>query len=599
MRIYAKTFVTATGAFLVALSFLLPLSLAKAQDKLGGDPAGEACIECHRGANPGIYEQWNKSAHGQNGINCYDCHKAEPADKDAFDHHGALISVIVTPKDCARCHQQEVQEFSRSHHAKAGDILASADNVLGEVLGGAAAVTVGCEQCHGSKIEIDEQGKPAAGWPNTGIGRINPDDTLGSCTACHARHGFSKAQARQPEACGKCHLGPDHPQLEVYNESKHGVIFHAKKEEMNLESEKWVAGIDYSVAPTCATCHTSAAPGISVTHDVGERVSWDLRAAISSKKNMVRLDNGKEYDVVEGQPLPKVGDKPEDPKAGGATVTEVLTWEDRRGNMQTVCKACHSNSYIDSHYKNLDDFVALYNDKFAKPISAIMGELSKNGVTTPTAFDDWIEWLWWEIWHHEGRRARTGAAMSGPDYAWWHGIYDVAKHFYMEFLPEMAEIAGEEEASRLETKYLKPIPGHDWYFEAKGETITRGNALATLESQELAKGRLLVEGGISVQEGSFEQKVEASVDKPVDVRVKAQIGADILKGNDITVLVTIDGNTGPLSGTNGSSSWTVDDNGEVVIWNTAIPTNLKGKKVLFQVEVDGIRTSKVLEATIK
>jgi hypothetical protein len=89
------------------------------------------------------------------------------------------------------------------------------------------------------------------------------------------------------------------------------------------------------------------------------------------------------------------------------------------------------------------------------------------------------------------------------------------------------------------------------------------------------------------------------VDKPVDVRVKAQIGADILNGNDIKVLVTIDGNTGPLSGTNGSSSWTVDDNGEVVIWNTAIPTNLKGKKVLFQVEVDGIRTSKVLEATIK
>ena len=34
------------------------------------------------------------------------------------------------------------------------------------------------------------------------------------------------------------------------------------------------------------------------------------------------------------------------------------------------------------------------------------------------------------------------AAMSGPDYAWWHGIYDVSKNFYTEFLPEVKEIAG-------------------------------------------------------------------------------------------------------------------------------------------------------------
>ena len=596
MVIAKKSLIHAMGHFLIALSLLLPLSIAKADSHTGGDPAGEACIECHRAANPGIYAEWNKSDHGQHNVNCYDCHKAEPNDIDAFEHNGALISVIVTPKDCAHCHEQQVKEFDRSHHAKAGDILASADNVLGEVLGGSAAVTVGCEQCHGSKIEIDEQGKPAAGWPNTGIGRLNPDGSIGACTACHARHGFSKAQARQPEACGKCHLGPDHPQLEVYNESKHGIIFHAKKEEMNLKSHKWVAGIDYSVAPTCATCHMSAAPGISTTHDVGERVSWNLRAPISSKKNMVRLDNGKEYDVAEGQPLPEVGEKPDDPKANGGTVTEILTWEDRRGNMQMVCKACHSPSYINAHYDNLDNFVVLYNDKFAKPIAAIMKELSETGTTTPTAFDEWIEWLWWEIWHHEGRRARTGAAMGGPDYAWWHGIYDVAKHFYMDFLPELVEVAGEEEAARLEEKHLKSIEGHDWYFEAKGETVTRGNTLPTLESQALSGDRrLLVEGGISVQGGSFEQKVQVSVSDPVNVRVKAQIDAETI--TDIKVLFTLEGKTAPLLGTNDTSTWTID-NGEVVIWNTDIPANLKGKKILFQVEVNGIRTSQSIEATI-
>jgi hydroxylamine dehydrogenase len=28
-----------------------------------------------------------------------------------------------------------------------------------------------------------------------------------------------------------------------------------------------------------------------------------------------------------------------------------------------------------------------------------------------------------------------GASMSGPDYAWWHGIYEVAKTFYLKNEP--------------------------------------------------------------------------------------------------------------------------------------------------------------------
>ncbi len=59
-----------------------------------------------------------------------------------------------------------------------------------------------------------------ATWPNSGIGRINPDGSEGSCSACHSRHKFSVEQARNPENCGKCHMGTDYPQLEIYQESK-------------------------------------------------------------------------------------------------------------------------------------------------------------------------------------------------------------------------------------------------------------------------------------------------------------------------------------------------------------------------------------------
>jgi len=48
---------------------------------------------------------------------------------------------------------------------------------------------------------------------------------------------------------------------------------------------------------------------------------------------------------------------------------------------------------------------------------------------TPTPFDEKIEWTYYELWHHQGRRARMGTAMMGPDYAQWHGFYEVAKPF--------------------------------------------------------------------------------------------------------------------------------------------------------------------------
>ena len=437
------------------------------QGKDWGDPAGAVCTTCHRETSPGLWQEWNASQHGQRGVNCLDCHKAEENDVDGFNHYGQRISIIVTPKDCSTCHTTEFEQMDGSHHSHGGRILASLDNLLGEVVGGPAAVNVGCRQCHGSKIEIGDDGKPSPGsWPNTGIGRINPDGTEGSCTACHGRHRFSKAQARTPDTCGKCHVGPDHPQIEVYNESKHGIIYRAKVDEMNLESDKWEAGIDYSAAPTCATCHMSRGGGEEPTHHVGDRISWNLRAPISKKINLVKFADGSEKTIVGADAkLPEVG-----AEMDGKKVETVLSWRDRRGKMQAVCTACHSEGMVVGFYKQFDDLVHLYNDKFAEPIKAMMDELKDNGYISAAPFDDKIEWTWWEIWHHEGRRARHGASMSGPDYAWWHGIYDVAKHTYMKFIPELKETVykkdgNEDFAHALLDKYFRPIEGHAWYFE--------------------------------------------------------------------------------------------------------------------------------------
>ncbi|MDF1562288.1 MAG: multiheme c-type cytochrome [Deltaproteobacteria bacterium] len=444
------------GAVLAILFGLLVPAAAQAED---------TCLDCHNKENPGLVAQWRASKHASQDVGCLECHQADAKDVDAFEHHGKTIAIIVSPKDCANCHEKEFEEQKGSHHARAGEILGSLDNLLGEVVGGPAAVNAGCRQCHGSEVKIGENGQPTPEtWPNTGMGRINPDGSKGSCSACHTRHEFSKAQARQPEACGKCHLGPDHPQIEVWNESKHGILYHANREKLGMESDTWRAGIEYSTGPTCASCHMSAAGDQPVTHDVGERISWTLRPPISTKLNMVIFDDNMKNDLN--------GDKPEMPAVGSEMVAKdgqkrkvkgTLTWEQRRGKMQDVCQQCHQDGFVEGAYKQFDDVVELYNDKFAKPCKAIIEELIAMKKISKVSFDDHIEWIWWEIWHHEGRRARHGAAMQGPDYTWWHGLYDVAKHFYEKFVPELERVAGKKLAKKLLNKHVYSQPGHEWH----------------------------------------------------------------------------------------------------------------------------------------
>jgi len=398
---------------------------AYAGSQLPGDftEQTQECIDCHMKETMGTVEQWGASRHYRAKVGCFECHQAHPGDPDAFMHYNQRISVIVSPKDCAKCHSKEVDEFTGSHHAQAARILGSLDNVLAEVVEGtklfktpafpegvSAAAVNGCWQCHGSEVRVDSAGKlDAATWPNSGIGRINPDGSRGSCSACHSRHKFSVEQARHPENCGKCHMGPDHPQIEVYEESKHGIAFHGNKDKMNMDNDKWVVGQDYNAAPTCATCHMSASPTRPVTHDVGMRISWNNRPPISVRPEV--------SDAKMGLP--------------GANVS----WETRRDNMKTVCTACHGESYVDNFYLQYDAMIEEYDVKFATPGVMLM-KLVKP-LIKPIPFGNKIDFIWFELWHHEGRRVRQAASMMGPDYTHWHGSYEVAKHFYAKFVPEL------------------------------------------------------------------------------------------------------------------------------------------------------------------
>ena len=76
----------------------------------------------------------------------------------------------------------------------------------------------GCEQCHA-------------------IGKPNDDGTVGTCTACHSRHTSPPLLWRAcPPHAAQCHMGPDHSQIEIYEESKHGIMFAAQERLLNSSS---------------------------------------------------------------------------------------------------------------------------------------------------------------------------------------------------------------------------------------------------------------------------------------------------------------------------------------------------------------------------
>jgi hypothetical protein len=369
-----------------------------------------ACIKCHKSTTPAVYGQWLTSKHYGAYIGCYECHGADKSDKDAFKHNGKLISVIVSPKDCSKCHESEVSRFSLSGHSRAADLVMTnklgiffGDYVTGDLEfmrpgfpGGVSAAGVnGCWKCHGYKINVNKKGEiDPATWPNKGIGRINPDGSRGNCGACHSAHGFSSAQARRPESCSGCHTGSSsHYIYDIYKESRHGINYYTNKDKMNLDSPGWVPGETYFAAPTCATCHMSATMDMAVTHNVSLRI------------------NPKQEEIINEK-------------------------------MGKVCSACHYGSFVGNfklQYKGETDF---YNRKWITPGTALYCKAQKvlralegkkfRDLTHP------IDYTWFDF-SGSASQARIAAAMMGQFYVDQSNIA-FAKIWFSEFVPGLKEI---------------------------------------------------------------------------------------------------------------------------------------------------------------
>ena len=388
----------------------------------GMAPQAVACVKCHQQETAGIFADWAMSRHAAANITCLDCHQAQPGDKDIATGHEQYysrgdmpmgekqyfipISAVVTPKDCSRCHPDETKQYSQSKHANTIEIMWKLDPWLNKGMNSDNERKTGCFYCHGTILKIKDGKLDPSTWPNVGVGRLNLDGSIGSCTSCHTRHRFSVMEARKPETCGQCHLGPDHPQIEIYFESKHGDIYQAFKQEYNWDAAPgtWTPGVDYR-APTCASCHMSGSGKVMTTHDVTERLSWETQAPLT-----VRPENFKPFPAK-------------------------TSWQAERDKMKDVCFQCHGKAWVEGFYVDFDKAVEEYNEVYFKPAKKMLDNLYEKGLLDKDKFfDEALEVEFYELWHHEGRRARMGAMMMAPDYAWWHGFYECKNRYnrYME-----------------------------------------------------------------------------------------------------------------------------------------------------------------------
>lgn len=170
------------------------------------------CLECHEKAETNMVEAWRQSKHAEADVGCVDCHG---------DDHSAIFAVKgqVSAAVCGQCHSEQVKQFDQSLHAAAMDLLI--DDPKFKRLSPAMA-EMGCVSCHQT-------------------GARSYDGNRGKCNVCHSGHTFSSEEARRPEACAMCHTGPDHPHMEMWQNSKHGQLYAN-------ESTR-------DQAPTCVTCH--------------------------------------------------------------------------------------------------------------------------------------------------------------------------------------------------------------------------------------------------------------------------------------------------------------------------------------------------------
>lgn len=411
----------------------LPLLLA-----LAAPAAAQECIECHERVTPGIVQDWRISAHAREDIGCDMCHG-----EDHTSAEDVQRVKTVTASTCGLCHKQRHDEFARGKHALAWDAMNAMPTTHYKPMVMIDGMK-GCGGCHKvglkDREEIERLKRAGSGYG------------FASCDACHTRHAFSVAEAREPEACATCHMGFDHPQWEMWQTSKHGVR-HALKRDGVLPAS--------ALAPTCQTCHM---PGGN--HDV--HTAWGFLAVRTNGlapypgedeawwADRVTILQALGVLDPEGKPTPRL-DVVQKAKVARLSAQE---FDVLREGMLEVCSSCHARAFAEGELHKGDRMIREADRLLAEAIRIVAGLYADGVLEKPAsyahAFPDLLTFhdsptrienrLF--LMHLKHRmRAFQGTFHNNPDYALWYG--------WNEMQLDLTEIREEAAALRREHERAK------------------------------------------------------------------------------------------------------------------------------------------------
>ena len=350
----------------------LPFVLIFATSALAA-PVGD-CIPCHREKTPAAVRQWEASAHYRAGIGCEKCH--------GTDHDKMLKGEAkVTMAACAPCHKKAYDTHRASRH---GMGLHSGWGCTRNLPNRNPSE---CAFCHEAGSTIPKSDVQCARFlkQTSEMGEIGCNychNVENSCASCHTNHLTDLKIVRDPASCAKCHMGPDHPQWEMWQTSLHGTLF---------------ANQGDKTGPTCQTCHM-----VGGTHDVSSGITAS--------------SGGIPYAAEKARP--------------------------NREAMINVCSQCHAPSFA---RRELDrnDAVLQQSLKIVKEAEAIVWDLHDNGLLDPMPdqrpphplrgnklvtdsqllYEDTshIERLLFKMKKYDYARTIKGAYHQNPAYTHWYG----------------------------------------------------------------------------------------------------------------------------------------------------------------------------------
>jgi hydroxylamine dehydrogenase len=427
-------------------------------------PTGEqdprACAGCHQALHPTIANQFAASAMGRPGVQnprvspqvptmtCANCHGT---------NHDEITATRgrVPETTCGSCHPQiyreHVTENGHSYGPGPGSLGTNWERNIGVphyAQMPRKVMEMGCDPCHAQAGATDEKY-----WSDRDKRYVDSSSLhiRNGCIACHTRHTFSLVEARKPEACYTCHMGPDHPNYESYMSSKHGAAYVARGGgwdwTRSLASRDWEA-------PTCAYCHMVYVGDDgqrTVSHNMTRKIIWGMG---------VQAATGELTDI---------------------TVTD----ENRakRNEMVKVCLTCHAESKARGYLESADAH-KLAGDALVIEARQILSGLYADGLIQPshaqvsagllqgprfTAIDlpggiafhsptslyydvTPVEREYFDMFFFAALKSYKGAFHMSPDYSWWYGYAEVLGH--LASIRDAAQRLREAASVRRQTLFM-------------------------------------------------------------------------------------------------------------------------------------------------